>query len=60
MVGARVLAEDEDRVGVFEIFQRDRALADADLRPHALPLGSWHMLEQSGKLFVPYSRTNSW
>ena len=25
-----------------------------------LPLGSWHMLEQSGKLLVPYSRTNSW
>ena len=26
----------------------------------AEPLGSWHMLEQSGKLLVPYSRTNSW
>ncbi|MNT00340.1 hypothetical protein D3C72_1347680 [compost metagenome] len=25
-----------------------------------LPLGSWHMFEQSGKLFVPYWRTNSW
>ena len=24
-----------------------------------LPLGSWHMFEQSGKLLVPYSRTNS-
>ncbi len=22
-------------------------------------VASWHMLEQSGKLFVPYSRTNS-
>ncbi len=25
-----------------------------------VPDGSWHMLEQSGKLFVPYARTNSW
>ena len=24
------------------------------------PLASWHMLEQSGKLLVPYWRTNSW
>ena len=31
MVGARVLAEDEDRIGLLEIGQRHRALADADL-----------------------------
>ena len=30
MVGRRILAEDQQRVGVFEIVQRDRALADAD------------------------------
>ncbi|SCG05200.1 hypothetical protein GA0115255_119963, partial [Streptomyces sp. Ncost-T6T-2b] len=24
------------------------------------PLDSWHMLEQSGRLFVPYARANSW
>ncbi len=28
--------------------------------PSADPLDSWHMLEQSGRLLVPSSRTNSW
>jgi hypothetical protein len=23
-------------------------------------VGPWHMLEQSGKLLLPYSRANSW
>ncbi len=26
----------------------------------ATPLDSWHMFEQSGRLFVPSARTNSW
>jgi hypothetical protein len=26
----------------------------------ALPLDSWHMLEQSGRLLVPKCRTKSW
>ncbi len=26
----------------------------------ARPLASWHMLEQSGRLFVPSSRTINW
>ena len=26
----------------------------------AAPLDSWHMFEQSGRLFVPNARTNSW
>jgi hypothetical protein len=26
----------------------------------ARPLASWHMFEQSGRLFVPNSRTHSW
>ena len=26
----------------------------------ARPLASWHMFEQSGRLFVPNSRTQSW
>ncbi len=29
-------------------------------RGKATLVGSWHMFEQSGKLFVPYSRANSW
>jgi hypothetical protein len=26
----------------------------------AAPLDSWHMLEQSGRLFVPKLRANTW
>ena len=26
----------------------------------AIPDGSWHMFEQSGRLLVPYARTKSW
>jgi hypothetical protein len=26
----------------------------------ARPLASWHMFEQSGRLFVPNSRAHSW
>ena len=26
----------------------------------ATPEDSWHMLEQSGRLFVPYARANNW
>ena len=29
-------------------------------RPSATPLDSWHMFEQSGRLFVPIDRTISW
>ena len=28
--------------------------------PRADPLDSWHMFEQSGRLFVPNPRTSSW
>ena len=28
--------------------------------PSAAPLDSWHMFEQSGRLFVPSARANSW
>ena len=26
----------------------------------AVPVDSWHMFEQSGRLLVPKARTNSW
>ena len=39
----------------------DRYLANsAIVSVSATPLDSWHMFEQSGRLFVPRSRTNSW
>mgnify|MGYP001105900130 CR=1 FL=1 len=28
--------------------------------PRAVPLDSWHMFEQSGRLLVPSARTRSW
>ena len=28
--------------------------------PSPTPLDSWHMFEQSGRLFVPKARTKSW
>ena len=28
--------------------------------PSAAPEDSWHMFEQSGRLFVPSTRANSW
>ena len=39
VVGARVLAEDEDRVGMLEVLECHRALAHADLRAHAVAAG---------------------
>ena len=53
VVGAGVLAEDEDGVGVLEVGEGHAALADPTLWPRATPLASWHMFEQSGKLLVP-------
>jgi hypothetical protein len=59
-VGARVLAEDEDCVGMCEVVEHQGPLADADTLGKATLVGSWHILEQSGKLFVPKRRANSW
>jgi hypothetical protein len=45
---------------MLEVVQRDRALADAHRCGRPRLVASWHMFEQSGKLLVPYMRTNSW
>ncbi|MDQ0606549.1 hypothetical protein QFZ83_000720 [Variovorax sp. W1I1] len=50
MVGAGVLAEDEDGVGLLEIFERDRALAHADLRTHAAAAGLVAHVRAVGKI----------
>ena len=59
VVGAGVLAKDKDGVSLLEVFEGDGALADADDVEH-MPLDSWHMLEQSGRLLVPSGRFISW
>ena len=59
-VGARVLADDEDRLGMREIVEQHGPLPIPMLSGRPTLVGSWHMFEQSGKLFVPKRRTNSW
>ena len=53
VVGAGVLAEDEDGIGLLEIGQLHRALAHADLRLHAAAAGLVAHVGAVGKLFVP-------
>ena len=61
VVGARVLPDDEDGVGLLEVVQLDRPLAHADASraaPRRWTRGTCS--EQSGRLLVPNWRTNSW
>ena len=51
----------DDQLGVVDVLEADRGLADADrLSASATLVDSWHMLEQSGRLLVPNARTKSW
>jgi hypothetical protein len=51
-----------------EMMSSQLSKSSSDTVPLPIPIdcgkptlvGSWHMFEQSGKLFVPYSRANSW
>jgi hypothetical protein len=60
VVGGRVLAEDQQRVGMLEIPSVTVPLPMPTVPGRPRLVGSWHMFEQSGKLLVPYMRTNSW
>ena len=60
VVGAGVLADDEDRVGFLRSSNTTVPLPTPRDSPMPTPLASWHMFEQSGKLLVPKARTNSW
>ena len=53
VVGARVLADDEDQVGLREVVERHVPLPTPIVSPERTPLDSWHMFEQSGRLLVP-------
>ena len=55
-----VVAHEEEHVGLLPVDQVDRPLAGRRGAVRARPLASWHMFEQSGRLFVPNSRTHSW
>ena len=62
VIGARVLPEDEDGVRLIKVGQLHAPLADPDHRGqrHAALVDSWHIFEQSGRLFVPQARAKSW
>ena len=61
VVRARVLADHEDQIAVLEVVRARRVpLSTPTTSSSALPLDSWHMFEQSGKLFVPNMRPSSW
>jgi hypothetical protein len=60
VVGAGVLAADHDQLGLVDVLEADRALPMPMVSASATPVDSWHMLEQSGRLLVPYARANSW
>ena len=54
VVGARVLPDDHDQVGVVEMSSRVTVpLPIPIVSVSAAPLDSWHMFEQSGRLLVP-------
>ena len=60
MVGAGVLAGDDDQVGVATSSTVTEPLPMPMESISAVPEDSWHMLEQSGRLLVPKLRTRSW
>ena len=61
MIGAGVLPDDDDEVGLLEILQfHADPLPMPRLSTNAVPDDSWHMLEQSGRLFVPNCLAKSW
>ena len=54
VVGAGVLADDEDEVGLLDVVEGDACpCRRRSCRRAPTPLDSWHMFEQSGRLFVP-------
>jgi hypothetical protein len=57
-IGARVLTEDEDRLGSGEVVEQHVPLPIPMLSGRPTLVGSWHIFEQSGKLFVPKRRAN--
>ena len=59
VVGARVLPDHEDQIGLREVREQTVPLPTPIISPSPTPLDSWHMFEQSGRLFVPNSRTKS-
>jgi hypothetical protein len=59
MVGAGIVADAEQQSQWSKSSSDHRALADADRLGRPTLVASWHMLEQSGKLLVPYSRANN-
>ena len=60
VIGAGILTGEDDQLGVVDVVRVTEALPMPMLSARATLVDSWHMLEQSGRLFVPKARTNSW
>ena len=61
MVRARVLPDDQDQARLErEVVEVTVPLPTPIVWVSATPLDSWHMFEQSGRLFVPSRRASSW
>ncbi len=60
-VAADILSEEEDRIGVLAKSSSVTVPTGTPmLSGSATDVVSWHMLEQSGRLLVPYRRASSW
>ena len=53
VVGAGVLADDHDQLGVVDVLEVTAPLPMPIDSASAAPVDSWHMFEQSGRLLVP-------
>ena len=60
MVGAWVLTDDHNHIGLIEVRQANRALADANGASEGFPAGLVAHVRAVGRLLVPRLRTMSW
>ena len=58
-VDARIVAEEEDAVGLLEVVSVTVPTGTPMLSGKPTDVLSWHMLELSGRLLLPYIRANS-
>jgi hypothetical protein len=60
MVGSGIVADGDHQLGLVKVIEETVPLPMPIDCGRPTLVDSWHMLEQSGKLLVPYSRANSW
>ena len=60
VIGSWVLTDNHNHFCFVKIFQLYRSFANTNSLCQCKGGRSWHILEQSGKLLVPYSFANNW